>query len=99
MSKSFEELPGAKRLEARTAYEKQVFVSKDVDISALRSYLQSLIPADNNHAAQVMHDLRYKVQTFEDSLGQPKQFSIPTLRWIIDGLQKSDLSPMRSVSR
>jgi hypothetical protein len=91
MSDSFEELPGAKRLEYRAAWEKQVFVSKDVDVSALRSYLQSLFPEDNDNAAQAIVGLRNNVQEFEDRLGQPKQFSISTLRWVIDGLQMSDL--------
>jgi hypothetical protein len=78
MSETFEELPGAKRLEARAAWEKQVFVSKDVDVPVLRSYLVSLFFHDNDHAAMAMNDLRGKVQKFGDSLGRPKQFSVAT---------------------
>jgi len=91
MSESFEELPGAKRLEARSEWEKVVFIPMDIDVEALQEYLESLFITGNKDAAKAILNLRDEAQEFESTLGKPKQFSVSNLRWVIDGLQKSDL--------
>jgi hypothetical protein len=91
MTESFEELPGAKRLEARTEWEKAVFEPMDVDIKGLQNYLDTLFVAPRKDVANAIYKLRKKTEEFEASLSASKQFSVSNLRWVIEGLQISDL--------
>lgn len=91
MAESFEELPGAKKLEARAEWEKVVFEPARVDINALKGYLEELFIAKKKSVAKAMRDLREKVQQFENGLSGPTQFNVQTLKWVIQGLQSSDL--------
>lgn len=93
MTESFEELPGAKKLAARTEWEKSVFEPAIVDVGALKVYLEQLFITDKKSTASAINDLRNKVEDFENSLSSPGQFDVPTLRWTIQGLQASDLLP------
>jgi hypothetical protein len=93
MGESFEELPGAKKLAARTEWEKSVFEPAAIDVEALKAYLEQLFITDNKSATSAIKDLRNKVEEFENSLGGPAQFTVRTLRWVISGLQASDLLP------
>jgi hypothetical protein len=93
MTESFEELPGAKKLAARTEWEKSVFEPAIVDVGALKVYLEKLFITDKKSTASAINDLRNKVEDFENSLSSPGQFDVPTLRWTIQGLQASDLLP------
>jgi hypothetical protein len=93
MSESFEELPGAKKLAARTEWEKSVFEPATVDVDALKAYLEDLFITDKKTSTAAINDLREKVENFENDLARPGQFSVPTLRWVIKGLQASDLLP------
>jgi hypothetical protein len=91
MTESFEELPGAKKLSARTEWEKSVFEPAVVDVDALKAYLEELFITDKKEATAAIKRLREKVEDFESHLASPGQFSISTLRWVIKGLQASDL--------
>jgi len=93
MTESFEELPGAKKLAARAEWEKSVFEPADIDIQALKTYLEQLFVTDKTSAVSAMQNLRDKVEEFESSLAGPAQFTVATLRWVIQGLQASDLLP------
>jgi hypothetical protein len=93
MSESFEELPGAKKLAARTEWEKSVFEPADIHTAALKTYLEQLFATDIQSATSAIKDLRNKVEVFESTLGSPAQFNVSTLRWVISGLQASDLLP------
>lgn len=93
MTESYEELPGAKKLAARSEWEKSVFEPAVVDVNALKGYLEQLFIKDKNSAASTIKELHTKVEQFEHSLSGPAQFNVPTLRWVIKGLQASDLLP------
>jgi len=93
MTESFEELPGAKKVAARAEWEKTVFEPATVDVPALKTYLEKVFIADKKSAAALMDKLRNSVETFENGLSGPAQFTVPTLRWVIQGLQASDLLP------
>ncbi|KAF1840745.1 uncharacterized protein K460DRAFT_321174 [Cucurbitaria berberidis CBS 394.84] len=91
MTESFEELPGAKKLAARAEWEKNVFEPAKVDVQALKAYLDEMFITDKKDAVAAIRELRNKVMDFENSLNAPSQFSVSTLRWVINGLQNSDL--------
>lgn len=91
MAESFEELPGAKKLEARKGWEKRVFEEGQVDVQALNSYLEKLFISNKKDAASGLRDLKQAVEEFETELSNSSQFNVPTLRWVIKGLAASDL--------
>jgi hypothetical protein len=93
ISESFEELPGAKKLAARTEWEKNVFEPAVVDVKALKVYLEQLFMTDKKASALAVQEFRSAVERFEASLAGPNKFDVPTLRWVIQGLQASDLLP------
>jgi hypothetical protein len=93
MSESFEELPGAKKLAARTEWEKNVFEPAVVDVEALKIHLELLFMTDKKSSALAIQDFRSAVAKFEASLTGPAKFDVPTLRWVIQGLQASNLLP------
>lgn len=91
MGGSFEELPSAKRLQARTEWEKSVFEPAAVDLPALKAYIERLFVTDKKKVASALNDLRNKVENFEASLMSSSQFNVYTLRWVVKSLQNSDL--------
>lgn len=91
MVESFEEIPGAKKLEARSLWEKNVFEPACIDIDGLNDYLQKLFITKKKRVSKAIDALREKVEQLEFSLTGTAQFNIPTLRWVIEGLQNSDL--------
>ncbi|KAL1607651.1 hypothetical protein SLS60_002586 [Paraconiothyrium brasiliense] len=94
---SFEELPGAKKLEARAKWEKVVFEPADVNEEELIDYLKRLFSVDEESEEEdsevrvALEELRRKVAAFESGLSSSQQFNVNTLRWVIQGLQASDL--------
>lgn len=91
MAESFEELPGAKKLEARTEWEKSVFEPVHVDVQGLNDYLHNLFIANKKGAATAIKHLRDRVEGFENKMGRSSQFNVSILRGVIQGLQSSDL--------
>ncbi|KAF1364847.1 hypothetical protein EJ07DRAFT_161823 [Lizonia empirigonia] len=91
MGESFEELPSAKRLEARKEWEKLVFEPATIELPALKAYLERLFITDNKIVASSLNNLRNKIENFEVSLASSSQFNAHTLRWVIKSLQTSDL--------
>ncbi|KAF3053126.1 hypothetical protein E8E11_009794 [Didymella keratinophila] len=91
MGDSFEELSSAKRLEARTQWEKYVFEPAVVNLPALNAYLERLFITDKKAVASAIMELRRKVADFEVSLASSSQFTPHTMRWVIKSLQGSDL--------
>lgn len=93
----FEELPGAKKLEARSKWEKVVFEPADVNQEELNEYLEDLFRADEkdtdtgSDVPAALDDLRRKVAAFESGLSSSQQFNVYSLKWVIQGLQSSDL--------
>ncbi|EAT85734.2 hypothetical protein SNOG_07083 [Parastagonospora nodorum SN15] len=79
MKESFEELPGAKKLAARSQWERSVFEPAVVDVDALKAYLQQLFITDKKAAASVIEELRNKVEDFENDLASPGQFNASDL--------------------
>jgi hypothetical protein len=62
MTDGFEEVPGAKRLEARSEWEKVVFDPMNIDVQALQEYLHILFITGKKDAANAIQDLRNKAQ-------------------------------------
>lgn len=93
MGDSFEELPSAKKLEARRQWEKSVFEPAAVDLPALHAYLERLFITDKKAVASAILELRRKVADFEVSMARSSQFTPHTMRWVIKSLQGSDLLP------
>lgn len=91
MAESFDELPGAKKLAARVEWEKNVFEPANMDVQALKLYLEQLFILDKKEGAAAIRILRDKVEDFESTLNHPSQFTVHTLRSTIQGLQNSDL--------
>ncbi len=91
MAESFEEIPGAKKLEGRAEWEKTVFEPAHVDVKSLETYLDQLFVKDNKDGAAAIRDLRRRVENFEYSLSNASQFTVYNLRTTIQGLQNSDL--------
>ncbi|KAJ4380637.1 hypothetical protein N0V86_003996 [Didymella sp. IMI 355093] len=87
---SFEELPSAKRLEARREWEKSVFEPAAVDLPALKAYLERLFVTDKKDVASAIMEVREKVADFEISLASRMQFTPHTMRWVVESLQGSD---------
>ncbi|KAF2704633.1 hypothetical protein K504DRAFT_461383 [Pleomassaria siparia CBS 279.74] len=90
MLETFEELPGAKKLEARREWEKSVFEPAKVDVPNLINYLQTLFTS-KKAISTAIQNLHSKVEQFQNDLTGSSQFSVSTLRWVIQGLQASDL--------
>ncbi len=95
MADAFEEVPGARRLESRVEWERSVFEPKITDQAALETYLKELFGEHGGEEAKDLRDalvaLRKRVECFEFQLMMPGQFSADTLKWVINGLQASDL--------
>lgn len=88
---SFEELPGAKKLEARSKWEEVVFEPANVDQKVLTDYLNDLFCSDKGDESKPFEDLRRKVIKFENSFTSAQQFNVPTLQWVVRSLEASDL--------
>jgi hypothetical protein len=73
MEESFEELPGVKKLAARSEWEKNVFEPATVDAPALMDYLQRLFITDKKSAATAIRNLRENVKDFENRMSAPAQ--------------------------
>lgn len=91
MSESFEEVPGVKKMQARAEWEKVVFESATVDVEALKAYLKQLFVTSDKDVANAMGDFREKVEQFENRLATSLPFDNTSVRWVIQGLQASDL--------
>lgn len=91
IGESFEELPSAKKLEARKEWEKSVFEPAKVDIPVLKEYLERLFITNKKDSLSALSDLRKQVESFENGLMHSSQFDSNTLKWIIKSLQTSDL--------
>jgi len=95
MADTFEEVPGARRLESRVEWERAVFEPKVIDHAALEQYLKELFGEHGGEEAKDLRDaltaLRKRVEYFESTLKMSGNFSAQTLQWVINGLQSSDL--------
>jgi len=91
MAESFEDIPNAKKLQGRLEWEKVVFEPALVDVPALKGYLTKLFITRKKTVALAISALREQVQRFEASLTSHSQFNIQTLRWVVEGLQSSEL--------
>ncbi|KAF2654358.1 hypothetical protein K491DRAFT_693890 [Lophiostoma macrostomum CBS 122681] len=91
MGESFEEVPGVKKMEARAEWEKVVFEPAVVDVPGLKQYLQDLFNTEKKSIATSIQRMRETITNLELTLSRPDQFSPSTLRWVIQGLQASDL--------
>ncbi|KAI4925140.1 uncharacterized protein J4E92_007178 [Alternaria infectoria] len=91
MGESFEEVPGAKKLASRAAWEKDVFQAAEVDEQALRSYLDELFQANKKDSSAAIRELRKTVENFEANLNYSTPFDPHSLRSTIEGLLNSDL--------
>ena len=74
-----------------------VFEPADVDEEELNDYLERLFKFEeedtdaDSKVATALGDLRRRVAAFESSLSSSQQFNVYTLKWVIQGLQASDL--------
>ncbi|KAI4614994.1 hypothetical protein J4E80_006500 [Alternaria sp. BMP 0032] len=91
MGESFEEVPGAKKLASRAAWEKDVFQAAEIDEQALRSYLDELFQANKKDSSAAIRELRKTVENFEANLNYSTPFNPTSLRSTIEGLLNSDL--------
>jgi hypothetical protein len=97
---SFEELPIARKMEARADWEKVVFEPAEINIDGQMQYLQTLFqsstedtgsPNQNKKVAKPIKARKEKVSNFETNMSASAQLNVHTLCWIIQGLQSSDL--------
>lgn len=95
MADAFEEVPGGKRLDSRRAWEQSVFEPQVIDQAALENYLNELFGGTGGEGSSDLRaglaDLRENVQNFGSGLAAPNQLNSSTLKWVIYGLQASDL--------
>ena len=90
----FEHVQGGKKMESRLNWERSVFEPAQVDPAAITSLLQALFePGGEQHAylRDAVTRLRAKVQGFELKLASTPNFSKTSLKWVIAGLEASDL--------
>jgi hypothetical protein len=90
-----QEVPGGKRLDSRRAWEQAVFKPRVTDQTAVELYLNELFGGgggeDTLDLRNALANLRKKVEDFGFRLTSPNQFNSSTLKWVIKGLQASDL--------
>ena len=94
MKEDYETIGNAKKLAARMAWEKAVFEPANVDLQKLMGYLDSLFGVGNPEKRPLFRALvrlREEVKEFERELRSSNQFTPHTLRWVIQGLLRSDL--------
>ncbi|KAK9783920.1 putative Transcription factor domain-containing protein [Seiridium cardinale] len=94
MNEDFEQIDNAKKLQARMEWEKVVFEPAKVDLDKLMRYLDNLFGVGNPQKKplfRVLVRLREEVKEFERSFSNVKQFTPHSLRWVIQGLVRSDL--------
>jgi hypothetical protein len=90
MTEVFEDLPGAKKLETRIEWEKDVFEPAQINTEGLKAYLQSLFITAEKDTAKSISAFRKKLEQFEESISKPRQFTVSSLKWVIESLQTSD---------
>lgn len=91
---SYEQVPGAKRNDWRLDWERSVFNAADVTQQSVLSMLQSIFerPGEgSDQAAQALKALRSNVESREEDLAIPTNFTSWSLKYTIDGLIASDL--------
>ncbi|KAF2726862.1 hypothetical protein EJ04DRAFT_582419 [Polyplosphaeria fusca] len=91
MGGSFEDVPNAEKLESRAEWEKVVFEPAEIDATGLKDYLKALFITPSKTTRTAIDNLRKKVEDFEMDLSDSSPFDEATLRWVIQGLQGSDL--------
>ncbi|KAF2814742.1 uncharacterized protein BDZ99DRAFT_566688 [Mytilinidion resinicola] len=94
MSDVFEEVPAAKKLESRALWEQSVFEPFDVNLTALKSYLENLfkpMDEDKRDVYNAFKQLQRQVGIYESTMSRPAQFNTSSLGWTIEGLLSSDL--------
>jgi hypothetical protein len=93
MTESFEEVPGAKKLEARTEWERSVFEPANIDVDAVKDYLGKLFGQNGRkkYVDKAFKVMKEKVVLFEGTMASSGQFNSHSLRWVIQGLLSSDL--------
>lgn len=90
----FEHVSGAKRMEARLAWEQSVFEPAVVDDAAVSKLLKEIFNTASENSkplAKALEALQEGLRTFETSLASPGNFTFYTLQWTIKSLQASDL--------
>ncbi|KAH8200915.1 hypothetical protein TruAng_004924 [Truncatella angustata] len=94
MQESFEQVDNAKKLESRMEWEKVVFEPAKIDLDKLMRYLNNLFgvgDAQKKPLFRVLVCLREEVKTFEQQFQSAKQFTLQSMRWVIQGLVRSNL--------
>ncbi|KAJ4246552.1 hypothetical protein NW762_013493 [Fusarium torreyae] len=94
MGEAFEDVGDALKLESRIDWEKTVFEPANVDTKAITQYLDHLFGVGNKDKKVLnsgLKKLRESVYAHESRLSTPDQFTVGSLKWIIEGLHSSDL--------
>ncbi|KAF5025857.1 hypothetical protein F66182_2079 [Fusarium sp. NRRL 66182] len=94
MGEAFEDVGDAFKLESRMEWEKTVFEPADVDTKAITQYLDNLFGIGNkekNVITDALDELRDSIYKFEQHISSPNQFSINSLKTVIQSLNSSDL--------
>ncbi|KAH8900372.1 hypothetical protein GQ53DRAFT_740511 [Thozetella sp. PMI_491] len=94
MTEDFETIDNAKKLEAKMIWEQMVFEPAIVDQEKLKTYLNGLFGTKDPQKKplnRALGRLRTQVKNFEKEFRSVDQFTPDSLRWVIQGLVRSDL--------
>lgn len=84
----FEKVSVKAKLQAKQAWERDVFGEKMVDETAINQYLSELFSGKGPQAA--LNRVRDAISAIESSLTRPNHFNSSTLRWVLKGLLSSE---------
>lgn len=89
-SSQFENVGRKEMHDQREIWEEYVFKPLETDTSAINKYLEKLFTSNKTIKA-AYESLQDATKTFERSMSTDVHFDESTLRWVINGLMRSDL--------
>ncbi|KAH6979001.1 hypothetical protein EDB82DRAFT_506872 [Fusarium venenatum] len=94
MGEAFEDVGEQAKLQSKIDWESIVFEPASVDTNAITKYLDHLFGVsvkEKKNIASSLQRLRQSVLNHEARISTPDQFTVYSLKWVIAGLQSSDL--------
>ncbi|OBS18794.1 hypothetical protein FPOA_10522 [Fusarium poae] len=94
MGEAFEDVGEQAKLQSKIEWESIVFEPAIVDTNAITKYLDHLFGVsakEKKNIASSLQRLQKSVSSHEARISTPDQFTVASLKWVIAGLQSSDL--------
>ncbi|KAG8666538.1 hypothetical protein FPOAC2_11653 [Fusarium poae] len=94
MGEAFEDVGEQAKLQSKIEWESIVFEPAIVDTSAITKYLDHIFGVsakEKKNIASSLQRLQQSVSSHEARISTPDQFTVASLKWVIAGLQSSDL--------